>query len=37
VPEEKLLDFVAQGTLWHKGKLTEADTPTILLGTTPSD
>jgi len=30
VPEENFL------TLWCKGRLTEADTPTIRLGTTPS-
>jgi len=30
VPEENFW------TLWYKGRLTEADTPTIHLGTTPS-
>jgi len=30
VPEEKLLDFMC------KGRLTEADTPTIWMGATPS-
>jgi len=30
VPEENFW------TLWHKGRLTEADTPTIWMGATPS-